>query len=249
MKNRNGIFWGLFLLLSAAILVVSQLHLITYTFSFWTIIATIFLAAVLIKSLVYFSISGTVFSLAFLGILYAKPLGITAIVPWTILGAALLITIGLSMILNPLLNRHRPWMRYRKAFTRGHRGPFFSYEYKSGPDMKTIDKPDVDVYVKMGNSVRYVKSDDFKTANIDVNMGEAKVYFDHVTVKDTAIINVNVSLGGAELYIPSNWNIIKGVNNNMGNITEDGVRNVDEDSPDVTISGLVSLGNLKISYI
>jgi len=247
---RSRIFWGVFLILSAAILVVSQLHLIAYTFSFWVIVATIFLIAMLLQSLIYFQIPGVVFSLAFLAILFAKPLGITALVPWTILGAALLISIGLSMILRPLVIKHRPWMGVHHGnFNYGHHKGFVNVKYSDDPDVKTVDAPDVDVYVKMGSSIRYVKSDDFKTANIDVNMGTAKVYFENVTVKDEAIIHVNVSLGNAELYVPSNWNIVKGINNNMSNVNETGSPNVDSDSPIVQVDGLVSLGNLKINYI
>ncbi|KRN98747.1 LiaF transmembrane domain-containing protein [Companilactobacillus kimchiensis] len=248
MRNRNGIFWGLFLLLSAAILVVSQMHLITYTFGFWTIIVTIMLVAVLIKSLVYFAIPGTVFSLAFLAILYAKPLGITALVPWTILGAALLISIGLSMIFRPLIARHRPWMN--KKYYRGyswHHGRNFNGN--GDPDVKTVNDSDVDVYVKMGSSIRYVKSENFKEANIDVSMGDAKVYFENVTVEGTAVINVNASLGGIELYIPKTWNVVKELDNNMGGVSEVGFSDVTVDSPVVTIRGLVSLSGLKISYI
>jgi len=252
MKNKNGIFWGLFLLLSAAILVASQMHLIAYTFSFWTMIATILLVAVLLKSLIYFMVPGTVFSLAFLAILYAKPLGITALVPWTILGAAVLVSIGLSMILRPFLMKHHPWMgyKYHQNYYRGHHGSYHvKFDSHVDPDVKTVDAPDVDVYVKMGSSIRYVKSDDFKVANIDVTMGDAKVYFENVIVKDTAVINVNDSLGGVELYIPSSWNIVKEMDNNMANVDEIGTPVIDSDSPIVYIKGLVSLGNLKISYI
>lgn len=252
MKNRNGIFWGLFLLLSAAILIASQMHLIAYTFSVWTMIATILLVAVLLKSLIYLMVPGTVFSLAFLAILYAKPLGITALVPWTILGAALLISIGLSMIFRPFLMKHHPWMNYKyhQNYYRGHHGSYkMNFDAHVDPDVKTTNAPDVDVYVKMGSSIRYVKSDDFKTANIDVTMGDAKVYFENVVVNNTATINVNNSLGAVELYIPKNWNIVKGVNNNMANVSEVGTPFVDEDSPIVYLNGVVSLGNLKISYI
>lgn len=253
MKNRNGIFWGLFLLLSAAILIVSQMHLITYTFSFWTIVVTIFLVAILIKSVIYFSIPGTVFSLAFLAIVYAKPLGITILSPWTILGAALLISIGLSLIFRPLLMKHRPWMNhnYHQNFHRGHHGKFVDadFDVHEDPDVGTVNDSEVNVYVKMGNSIRYVKSTDFTEANIDVTMGDAKVYFENVKVVGEADIYVNVSLGGAELYVPKEWNISKELDNNMGNIDEVGMPLVDEDSPIVHIHGLVSLGNLKISYI
>lgn len=249
MRNRNGIFWGIFLLLSAAILVVSQLHILTYTFSFWTIVATIFLVAVLIKSLVYFTIPGTVFSLAFLAILYAKPLGITALVPWTILGAALLISIGLSLIFRPWLAKHRPWMSYHKDFSKGHHGQFVNFDYNSDPDVKTVDAPDVNVDVKMGSSIRYVRSSDFHDAQINVTMGDAKVYFENVGVNDTATINVHVSLGNINLYVPSTWNIVKEVDSSMGNINEVGLSNVNSDSPIVYVSGTVSMANLKISYI
>jgi len=249
MRNRNGIFWGLFLLLSAAILIGSQLHLISYKLGFWTVVVTIFLVAVLIKSLVYLSIPGSVFSLAFIAILYAKPLGITAITPWTVLGAALLISIGLSLIFRPWLSKHRPWMNYHGNFTRGHHGPFVSVDYSHQPDVKTVDDPDVNVYVKMGTSIRYVTSNDFHSANIDVTMGDAKVYFDNVTAHNPATIHVNVSLGGAELFVPRNWHVVKGLDNSMGSISEVGNVLTTEDSPEVTITGGVSLGSLKITYI
>ncbi len=61
---------------------------------FWTVI----FAATLIESLVNKSIFGSVFSVAFLLIVYAKPLRITRIVPWTILLAAFLIWIGLYLL-------------------------------------------------------------------------------------------------------------------------------------------------------
>nr|WP_156301648.1 hypothetical protein [Secundilactobacillus similis] len=85
----------------------SQLNLINYHFSFWGVIATLVLAGALIQSLVMLSIGGIIFSLAFLSILYAGPLGIQALAPWTILGIALLLTIGFSLIF--FRPRHRYW--------------------------------------------------------------------------------------------------------------------------------------------
>lgn len=251
MRNRNGIFWGLFLLVGAAILIVSQLHLISYNFNFWTIVASIFLVGILIKSLVYVAIPGAVFSLAFLAILYAKPLGITTLVPWTILGAALLISIGLSMIFRPLLARHRPWLRHHQYY-RGYQWQAdknIKFDGNVDPDIRTVNDSDVDMYVKMGSSIRYVKSDDFHEVNIDVSMGDAKAYFENVQIKDSAIINVHSSLGGIELYIPKNWNVVKEIDNNLGGVTEEGYPEITDDSPIVTIRGSVSLSGLKITYI
>lgn len=250
MKNRNGIFWGIFMLLSAGILIASQMHIITYTLSFWTVVMTIFLVAILIKSLVNYVIPGTVFSLAFLAILYAKPLGIMAIVPWTVLGAALLISIGLSFIFHPFITKHRfRNMRYYHHGNNWH-NPRMHARFDHNIDVETVDQPDVNVSVRMGSSVRYVTSDDFKEANIDVSMGNVKVYFENVTVKDTATINVNISLGGVDLYVPKNWNIVKAIDDNsMSGLSEEGNPEITEDSPTVTIHGYTSLSGLKIAYI
>ncbi|KRK63907.1 hypothetical protein FC72_GL001038 [Companilactobacillus tucceti DSM 20183] len=238
------------MLLSAGILIASQMHLITYAFSFWTVVMTIFLVAILIKSLVNYVIPGTVFSLAFLAILYAKPLGIMAIVPWTVLGAALLISIGLSFIFHPFIAKHRfRSMRYYHHGNNWH-NPRMHARFDHNIDVETVDQPDVNVSVRMGSSVRYVTSDDFKEANIDVSMGNAKVYFENVTVQDTATINVNISLGGVDLYVPKNWNIVKAIDDNsMSGWSEEGNPEITEDSPTVTIHGYTSLSGLKIAYI
>lgn len=97
MRSRNW-FWGTFFILGAILLGVSQMGLISYHLGFWTVIATLVLAGALIQSLIMLSIGGTVFSVAFLSILYAGPLGIAKLAPWTILGIAILLTIGLSII-------------------------------------------------------------------------------------------------------------------------------------------------------
>jgi len=63
------------------------------------------------------------------------------------------------------------------------------------------------------------------------------------------VIHVNNSLGNVELYVPSSWDVVKGVDNNMANISEIGSPRIDKDSPIVRIDGIVSMGNLKINYI
>lgn len=249
MRNRHGIFWGIFLLIGAGILVASQMHLITYAFSFWSIFLTIILVAVMIRSIISFSIGGIVFPLAFLAIIFAKPLGITALVPWTVLGAALLITIGLSLIFYPAIARRRMTrMRLRHhgyAFQGPHHGNF-----RHDFDIETVEESDADINVRMGNSVRYIKSDDFKVANISVNMGNAKVYFDNVTVNDTAEINIDVSLGGLDLYIPSSWNLEQEIDDSsISGIEEIGRSNATSESPTVKLRGYVSMSGVKINYI
>lgn len=243
------IFWGLFFLIGAGVLVASQLHLITPVFSFWTLVATIVLIAIIIQSIVNVQVAGIVFPIAFLGILYAEPLRITALVPWTILGAAVLVTIGLSIIVNPL--KYRRYHNHHRSYYHHKNGWSNKFDIHTGyePNDDKSDISDIDVYVKMGNSIRYIKSDDFKEVHIYVNMGNAKVYFENVTIIDKAVIDLDVSLGGVELYVPKNWNIIQDFNNSLGGVTEYGTKDLDENSPVVTITGGISLSGINITYI
>src|SRR5699024_9582694 len=93
------VLWGLGLLAAAAFLVLDQLHLIPVELGFWTIFWTVVFAATLITSLINRSLGGTIFSIAFLLIIYAKPLHIESIVPWTVLLAAFLVWGVLILIL------------------------------------------------------------------------------------------------------------------------------------------------------
>ena len=80
-KNSGKILWGLFFILAAVYVVVSKLWImpeisVFSNVNFWEIL----------------------FSIAFICIIYDDWLGITALTPWTVLGAALLGSIGLSLI-------------------------------------------------------------------------------------------------------------------------------------------------------
>ena len=99
MRTKKKIFWGIILVLAAVFLLVSQMGLIPeLNIGFWTIVWTIVSAAILINGIAKFQFSGIFFGLAFLGIIYDEPLGISAITPWPILGAALLLSIGCNML-------------------------------------------------------------------------------------------------------------------------------------------------------
>ena len=89
------VLWGLGLLAAAAFLVLDQLHLMPLELGFWAIFWTVVFGATLITSLVNKSLGGSIFSIAFLLIIYAKPLHIERIVPWTVLFAAFLMWGGL----------------------------------------------------------------------------------------------------------------------------------------------------------
>mgnify|MGYP006073058721 CR=1 FL=1 len=83
-RKRHDLFWGFVFIILAVILILSQLGLLgDMRIGIWTLLATVFLLSILLKSLFSISFWGILFSIAFLCILYDEPLGITALTPWT----------------------------------------------------------------------------------------------------------------------------------------------------------------------
>ncbi|WP_203639821.1 LiaF transmembrane domain-containing protein [Levilactobacillus wangkuiensis] len=242
--HRNW-FWGVFLVLAAGILVTSRMGIFTYQIGFWTLLVAVFLVAAFVESLVHLTVGGMVFSLAFLAIIFAKPLGIAALAPWTILGAAILLTAGLSLIIKPRWRWHHHGPR---VIVNGqdwhHRGQDWT------EDVQDVDDPELTVDVNMSSSIRYLQSQDFKRAIIKVSMGNAKVYFDNVKVNETgADVYVDDSFGGVELYLPKTWNVKNDMNTSFGAVEEKGFQEIDPNAPEVRVHGNISFGGMTIIYV
>lgn len=115
MRNHERWFWGILFLLGAALLVASRMGWITYELGFWTIVTIGVGVVIFVKSLVYGSFPGMIFPLAVAAIIFAEPLGIEELSPWTIIGVAVLLSAGLSLIFHK-----NPHDRWRKHVTYSH---------------------------------------------------------------------------------------------------------------------------------
>ncbi|MFC6259938.1 LiaF transmembrane domain-containing protein [Levilactobacillus fujinensis] len=244
--HRNW-FLGIFFVLGAGILITSRLGILSYHIGFWALLVAMFLVAAFVESLIQVSVTGMIFSLAFLAIIFAKPLGIVALAPWTILGAALLLSIGLSLIIKP---RWR-WRRNMTIINGYHHGHGWGKSFRHGyDDIKNVNESETIVDVNMSSSIRYLQSNDFKQAVVKVSMGSAKVYFDNVILNEAgATIVVDGSFGGVELYVPRTWNVKLNVNTSFGIVEEKGAQEINENGPVVAIQGDISFGNLSVIYI
>ncbi|PWF99679.1 LiaF transmembrane domain-containing protein [Levilactobacillus bambusae] len=258
MKNYmwHKWFWGLFFLVAAAFLVTSQLGLLSIQIGWVACLLAIFFVGTLIAALSHFSVWGSAFSLAFLAIVFAKPLGI-ALSAWAILGTALLISIGLSILLFPFIrNHHVKWMKNKFVSHNWvdddnwhHHGHSGHYHPNAEVDVETMYDPQTMVRATMNNTIRYIQSDHFETATIYAKMSGVKVYFDNVTVAgDHAEISVDASLSGVDLFVPRAWNVIPQLNLSMSGVTETDL-GATKTGPTVYINGQLSLSGLTIHYI
>ena len=240
MIKKNS-FLGVFLVLGAAYLIISQLGYLPAV-SVFTVITTIACIAAFVHSLLHLSFGGMLFPLAFLGILYDKQLGITAITPWTILLAALLGTIGLNLIFS------------RKKWE-------VKWKHKNKSIMNKIDKnvnPDSSesihgeyVYMKssFGSLIRYVTSDNLRYAELEANFSGVKIYFDNASVPSgNATLQVDINFSGVELFIPDSWKIVNHLDCTVAGLSEKG-KTPSEDHVTLTLEGESTFSGITVYYV
>lgn len=227
--KRERMFWGLFFIIGAMAVVVSKLGFLG-DISLWTIFFTVFLIAALIKGVFARSPWGILFSLAFLCILYAKPLGIAELTPWTVLGAALLGSIGCSILFHP---RRKYWHNPHEA------------EYES----ETVEGDTINLSTSFAGSVKYITSDNFKKANLNCSFGCMKVYFDNAIIQNgCASVDLRASFCGIELFIPKEWKVDSRIAASFGGIEEKN-RSTSTGTPVLQLTGNCSFSGVTIIYV
>jgi predicted membrane protein len=230
-KNGEKIFWGLFFILGAIFILVSRMGYFE-EIGLLTLFLTVLLAALLIKSIRHIEFTGILFSLAFLAILYDKPLGIEELTPWPVLGAALLGSIGLEILFHNK-KRHNE----HHAF------------YKDCKTVDTADESCINYGTTFGSSIKYVNCDDFRQLNLDCTFGAMQVYFDHAIIQNgSAELNLRVSFAGMDLFIPKEWQVINHATAVFGGIDEKNHPQT-TGTPILTLTGSVAFGGVEIHYV
>lgn len=230
--KKERIFWGLFFIAAAVFLLVGRLGYFR-GIGFWSLILTVFFGACLIKSVLHKSVTGVLFSAAFLCIVYAGPLGIEAITPWPVLGAALLGSIGVSFFYHP-----------KGKYWNGHYGNEAWSE-----TVETMKGEKLQLSTSFAGSIKYIDSQEFKSADVKCSFGAMKVYLDKAAVPSgEAVIRMDVSFGGLELYVPRGWKVISQVDAVFGGLEEKSSGNPNG-SPLLVLTGSVRFAGVEIIYI
>lgn len=234
--KKEKIFWGVFLIVGAIFILASGLGYVQ-GIGVWSMIWTALFAAMLIKGIVHFNFYGIFFALAFLCIIYAEPLQITAITPWPILGAALLLSIGCTMIFP------------KKHKSKGNWSVTVNTDPEDGRVINETDGESISCKVSMGSSAKYINSDDFRQADLECSFGELKVYFDNAVMQGSdAVVQVKNSFGETDLYVPKTWTVDLDLNSFCGDVSEKG-----HPEPDgrhrLHVDGSNSFGEVCVIYI
>ncbi len=243
MKNRNW-FWGIFLLLAAVFAVGSQVGAFNAV-NFWTVAATVLLAAILVDSLVRLSFFGILIPVALLYGLYCRPFGWPNISVWLLLLAAVLASWGLEI----LFGRHRRWYDHcghcwHDWHDKGDGEHFHS-------NSEDIDGDTPSAKISFGSSSKYLHSSALKSGRFSVAFGELDIYFDQVQLSpEGAEIFAECSFGKMALFIPRSWQVTDNLRASAGSVQNDMRRESPEPgAPHLTLSGSASFGTIEIHYI
>ncbi len=233
------ILWGLGLLA-----VLDQLHLIPVELGFEPIFWTGVFASTLITSLINRSLGGTIFSIAFLLIIYAKPLHIESIVPWTVLLAAFLVWGGLSWKPTVIINGEKVSTNW-SDLKAPHK---FKAEHVFSDTTSSDNGDNIVISEKMSSTSRYVHSQHLETVTINVSMGDVNVYLDSAKpAGDEVIANVNMSMGDLTFYIPTSWRVDNQLNQGFNDITIDGDQPAE--GPTLVLQGRANMGDITVKRV
>lgn len=236
--RKKKIMWGVLIILAAVWLICDKLGIFEVGTNAFGIIASIVMVGFTIDGLLSLNFFKILMPLAIIGCIYDDPLGITAITPWTLLLAALLLSIGLQMV----FGRSCKNFRYNRKINSAKNHDF-------QVEIDEADGEDVEFGNKFGASIKYVNSVNMKRAILHSSFGEIKVYFDNANISgDKAEIQLDVSFGAAELYIPKTWNVKNQAQASFGAIEEKNSRQ-GADGPTVYLTGDVSFGGVEIYYV
>ena len=94
-----------------------------------------------------------------------------------------------------------------------------------------------------------INTDKFEYANLKCSFGSMNVYFDNAIMeKENAVVKIDVSFAGMQLYIPRGWNVINNTSASFGAVEEknriDAVK-----TNTLTLIGGISFAGVEIFYI
>lgn len=239
MKSGR-IFWGLALILCSLCLIFNQFGLLG-EFGVWTIILTLMAASVFLNGIINFSIGKTVFGAAVLLFLWKDFIGLKDLSIWIIGISAILLGTGLSLLFHPLQEKRKKkkagFAATHNVSQNGNNSQHFSY----GSDIK-LER-------RFSGGMEYIRSNDFKSADIESHFSGLKVYFDDAVIQgESATLHMDVSFSGVELFIPSEWSVDNRLEPFAGSVEIEPRRNGIAATKLLKLKGSVSFGSIKVIY-
>lgn len=241
MKRAKKILWGLAFLLAAVLLIAG--NFLDMNIKVSDILIMIAMVILLIEGIFHRNFALILFPVAIILIINSDRLGISDISPWSVLAAALLGSIGLS-VLFPRRGRHWKIPADSMGNIRKGKGSVVQEEIVqegSGEEARLENS--------FGDTVKYFNGTLPEEVRLENSFGSMTVYFDNAVMQNHKVyVRVDASFGSTVLYIPAAWKVVLRRDVAFGSVREVGQCNPNgEDVMELKV--MSSFGEVKIKYI
>ena len=230
------IFWGIGLILAAALLLLDAFGIITPFLevvggiSVAQVICGLFLVAFVVSRIIKLKIHEIFIPLALLFMLFednvAFILGLeddNIIGNWLLFWCAVLLSIGVS-ILTPKRKKHKKVYKFKRSYSSKH-----------------SDR-------EVGSSTTYIDCKNFVEEYVNTKFGESVVHFENESeYTGGAILFVSNTFGETIVYVSKEWNVKVNISNKFGEVRQEGSGNTE--GPVLTIEGNNTFGETLIKFI
>ncbi|MCM1105488.1 MAG: LiaF-related protein [Blautia sp.] len=239
--KKKSIAWALVLILLAVYLIVSRMGFAP-ALPFFTLVFTLLFFYTALKGFIRLHFFEGFLSLAILGCIHDEFLGITAITPWTLLLAGVLLGIAFDMIFKGIRKNKRD----DEAFTYTCHSGGEGYEARVE---NVQDSEHVHVKNSFGALCKYVNSESFSSAQVENSFGECKVYFNNALLAGgTARLRVHNSFGATRIYLPGTWRAVIRKDCMFGNVSFQGRSADGEGAPVIELALECSFGEITVIF-
>ncbi|MDE8314901.1 hypothetical protein PT169_07150 [Erysipelothrix rhusiopathiae] len=254
--KKNDYFWGFVLVLLAFGLFGSAFNLYSFGPNAFKIAFTVALVAFAISNMPKLNFFGIVYPLTlalWINRVYFNIHGNGGTLFW----ASTFLAVGLSVIFKRR-KRHvnfQKYESYRESSSYATDEDGNQYEYHTGTQnsrsgYRDDDHADyINIEALFTDRTRYIRSKNFTGGYIDNTFASLSIYFDQAQFNPAgAQLEVSCAFGQVKLFIPYNINVINNIDNTLASVS-DPHRNTIVDGPTLTLTGDVTLGEIKIVYV
>ena len=236
MKSRN-LLWGIFFIIAGLTIILNQTG-VFYITATSTLLISVALFPIIIKSVIAKNFFGIFFSLAIYAILFSEPLGLQKFTPWPVIGTALFLSIGFTMIF-PHKHKHKNHNHIEED------GP--EHWKEKGAVIESSESEVVYVKSHWGGTVKYITSQNLNSVEVDGSFSGTKVYLDNAKLENgRAVINFSLNFAGVDLYVPKEWRIIDDLRSTFGGCEEKGLRNYETGENTIVLKGNIKFSGISI---
>jgi len=235
----SNFFWGIVLLLAAAV-VLTKNFVGFADISIGSIIIAILALAFIVQCLARFQIAPIVIPIAVLYFVFGKRFGLPGIETWKLIAAAALAFIGLNFLIP----------QGRRSCNQNNNVHCGSKDQPLKIPAEGVNDNNPYINVNFSAVSRSLTADNLETVRLSCNFGSMEIFFNQAQLgPNGANVFINCSFGGIQLFIPRHWQVIDKMNCTLAGVDIKSFAAPAENAPRLTLNGNVSLGGVEVKYI